>query len=568
MLRRIILNSYIGLFSFLFAVIFTAQILGIAGLYTARLAIPITIIVAVVAFLAYVRFDNGWLNEIEAEDDVPARLQNSMLLSSLLIVLLVFVLRMLLWPHSELGRVISDDFLSYHSIKILDFLRSGSIWNLAIPYGQYPNGYESLTVFGMFFTGDISIIGTVHALIFVLFWLTISLLLLRYTKMPLIFSLLISLILCFVPFLYSALLLVGKNDILLSLTVLMAILHAPVGNKRFHPLGLAFATMMSLATKVTGLYVLFYLWGLVLWHWWQAYREKQFSSYLSPYIFAATIAIMFPGGLWVIRNYLLMRELFTTEVASFFHTSIGANLTNPALYNSGSESLWLLGGLGLLVVVMVFVWRDSRLYWSMVGVLAMIAATFIITPLGAFHVTQPNRLHLEWRYVFHGIVLLEILIVVLLSGTILRIYQNVVKNHLYINALSALILIMTFIVLAGLGFTDLLSYDAERSKILLDPYGSEQSIYDYARTELESGIVYVERVKPFYVMYGNPNLIAIEGYKYPLGRADIYEEPIPDYVLFVPTRRVPEPTLSGLTSIYEWELIYEDETGQIYRRLP
>jgi hypothetical protein len=563
-----VLNTYSGLFCFLFAIIFTAQILGMAGLYTAWSAIPMTIIVAVLAFWGYKRFDNAWLNELESDSEAPPILVNTILFSTLLIVFLVFVQRMILWPHSELGNIISSDFLGYHSIKILDFLRSASVWNLALPYGQYPFGYESLTVFGMLFTGDIRILGTAHALIFVLFWLTIALLLLRYTKMPLAFSLLISLGLCFVPFLYSNLLLIGKNDVLLSLTVLMAILHAPLGSKRFHPLGLAFATMLSLATKVTGLYVLFYLWGLLLFYWWQAYRQKQFVAYLSPFVLILTLAIMFPGGLWVIRNYLVMGEIFTTEVASFFYTSIGANLGNPTLYQSGRESAWLIAGFVFLLIVMGFVWRNPRLQWSMLGVLVMVAATFIVTPLGAFHVTRPELMHVEWRYVLHGIALLEILVLVLLWRFLFALYQQLAQKPLLVNALSVITLIITFVVLGLFGSDKLFVYDSERGERLLDPYGEQQSIYDFARTELDNGVAYVERVNPFYVMYGNPNLTVIEGYIYPLGRAEIYDEPIPDYVMFVPTVRASEPVVSRLSKRYEWELIYEDETGQVYRRVP
>jgi hypothetical protein len=127
---------------------------------------------------------------------------------------------------------------------------------------------------------------------------------------------------------------------------------------------------------------------------------------------------------------------------------------------------------------------------------------------------------------------------------------------------------MTILLFGRLGFNELLSYDAERGEQLYDPYGKEKSIYDYARTNLDSGTVYVERIRAFNVIYGNPNLIVTEGHIYPLGRAEIYDEPIPDYFMLGRKITSEQVITHRLETVYEWELIYEDETGQVYRRVP
>ena len=155
MLRGFVLKAYAVLFSSLFAIIFVAQILGFLNLYRPIIAVPATIIVAFLAFWGYQKFSL----ELPSKDLDSKTLQNSLILSSLILVFSVFVVRMLLWPHSELGKTISVDFLGYHGIKALELARSGSMWNLAIPYGDYPNGYESLVAVGLLIIGDIRVLG-------------------------------------------------------------------------------------------------------------------------------------------------------------------------------------------------------------------------------------------------------------------------------------------------------------------------------------------------------------------------------------------------------------------------
>ncbi len=146
------------------------------------------------------------------------------------LVIVIFVQRMLLWSQSTLGSIIAPDFINYHGIKALQLYYIGSVWDLSIPYGQYPFGYESLIAFGMFFTGDIRVTGVVHALTFIVFWLTIALLLIRYARLSIDVGLLLALMLCFMPIIFPQLMNVGKNDVLSALTILIAILHAPIGD--------------------------------------------------------------------------------------------------------------------------------------------------------------------------------------------------------------------------------------------------------------------------------------------------------------------------------------------------
>jgi hypothetical protein len=554
MLRRFVLKSYAILFSSLFAIIFVAQILGFLSLYRPIIAIPATILVAVLAYWGYQKFSL----ELPSKELDSKTLQNSLVIASLILVFCVFVVRMLLWPHSELGKSISGDFFGYHGLKALELARSGSIWNLAIPYGDYPSGYESLASFGLLLLGDIRVLGFFHALIFVLFWLTVALLLMRYAAMPLPWALFLSVLLAFFPLFYSLLLSIGKNDVLLTLTILTAILHAPIPSRHFHPLGLAYSTMLSLAVKASGLYILFFLWALVMLYWFLAWREGKAKAYFHPAVFLLSLAIMFVGGLWVIRNYLLLGEVLTVEVRSFFITSIGANLTNPLLYNSGTETWMLLGALAIVLVMAAISYKLSSP--SMGLLLLVIALTFVFTPLSAFHTLQSEVLHVEWRYVLHGSVLLAILFLALLW----KAFGAKIQEQRF---LAPLPLIMSIALMMLLNPLDLFAYDASRAEQFRDPNGAAPSVYDEV-ARLESGIVYLDWGNWFVLAYSNPNITITQGTLYPLGRGDIYPAPVPDYAFFIPRAHDPEPNFDNLGAIYDWELIYSDETGNLYRRLP
>ena len=55
------------------------------------------------------------------------------------------------------------------------------------------------------------------------------------------------------------------------------------------------------------------------------------------------LLLMFPCGLWVVRNYVVMGSLTSPEISNLFVGSIAYNLPNPQLYTSGMESLTLIG---------------------------------------------------------------------------------------------------------------------------------------------------------------------------------------------------------------------------------
>jgi|GEM_PF-3996304 len=556
------MRLYAVLLSIVFAIVFVAQILGFIGFYTAPIVIPATVVVAILAYIAYQRYGVSWFETLSPSESQSKWLRNSILFICMMLVTVVFLQRMVLWHQSTLGAIISPDFGAYHSVKAYQLLRDGSAWNLAIPYGQYPFGYESLIAFFMFFVDDIRVTGTVHALIFLLFWLTIALLIVRYSQLPLDASLLIALAICFTPIVFPQSLNIGKNDIFLSLTVLMAILHAPVGSEHFHPMGLAFATMLSLATKATGLYILFYLWGLVMLNWGLRFRDGTWQDYLQPITFLLTLVVMFPGGLWVIRNFLILGELFTSEINSFFQTSIFANLDNPALYNSPSSSTLLLVLIVVLVLSVISLFY-RRLGWQMSGTLLVITVTFAITPLSAFLTANNlNYLDVQWRFVVHGIVILWIVAVAILAPVIRFLYERVSSQEVLSIIASAGVIAAGFGLIFVLGIDDLFGQNPAQWEKMLDPSLQENSIYDEIAT-LEEGTIYIENTNWLAILARNPDLRITE-LRYPLGHADVYPVPDVDYIAFIPVF-TDEPT--GLIfNETDWELIFDNDTGRLYQR--
>jgi len=400
---------------------------------------------------------------------------------------------------------------------------------------------------------------------------TIALLLLRYARIPLVIVIALSTSLLFVPLFYGQILLIGKNDLLLAVMVLLAILHAPIGTEKrsLHPLGMAYATMIAIATKATGVTILAPLWLLVLWQWWRAYRVGNAVKFLHPTMFILTLLLMFPGGLWVIRNYLMMGMVVSPEIASFSVTSIGANLSNPLLLNSGGESMWLLLGFGAMLAIFLLLIITRRLGWELALYWVAMLAAFMFTPLGAFHTPESTTLHIEWRYALHLPLLGVVIVLVFVAPLIMRLYQWIQQNRALRYSVSGLLIIGAVGVLVLLNPAELFSLDAERARILRDPYalqeGEYKTIIDYAQREISEGAVYTASVPRNYLLIADPDLTIVEDIHYPLGLPPLEPQPEPDYAILhrsVVGRGMVPP------EAYEWELIHEDFTGRIFRRTP
>lgn len=571
--------------SLLFACIFTAQVLSFANLYTPLFAIGGTALVTILAAYAYLRHDHHWFKQaMQPPADETTTIRHAIVLLVVIFTGVLFVYRMTLWPQSQLGAVIAGDTLSYHFVKAIELYRTGSLWDISFAYAQYPIGYEALGALALMLTGSLTAIGVFHALIHLLLFMTLYFLFRRYTGLSVGLCLLATLAITLFPPLHSMLLIVGKNDILLSLTLLIAILHAPLGHapRAWHPYGLAFATLISLSVKASGFIVLLYLWLLVLYRWWQAYRAGYARSYLHPATFALLIAIMFPCGLWVIRNLIMMGNVFSPEVSLMFGGSIAANLSNAALYTSGAESMWLLIIAAITMSAIIgtafvgyYTQQTSLDLWTS-GLIALMWLAFVITPLGAFHTSQSPAPHIEWRYTPHLFMFLFVVGLALLQPLILPLYQRInAQSVLRWAAIAAL-------AIGGVGLAividlrEALTLNPDHQRILQTPYevavgrDGYASGYDYVQQNLHDVVIYYNVAERYYLYGDNYSNTFTPGYFYPLGNPDAVTPPVPDYAAFIgyTPQHLQFMSFAPLRADYAWQLIYDDDVSRIYRRTP
>jgi hypothetical protein len=409
--------------------------------------------------------------------------------------------------------------------------------------------------------------GLVHLVITLLLWLTLYALLRRYTDFTPALSLALSTMCFFVPLIYSQVVVIGKNDVLLALSVLMAILHAPIGrtdDRTWHPVGLACATLLSIATKGSGLYVLVFLWGMALLQAWKDWQNNQPS--LRPGQFMITLLIMFPGGWWVLRNLVIMGQPYSPEVSNFFQTSIVANLSNPALYDMarGFDNLLILLAVSVLLIS-VLLWRNY-FSWRMAALLAVLMLNYVATPLSAFDTIERDVLNIEWRFQVLPLLVMLIISISLLSPVIMRMYHAVSQHRGRVLAVCGLTLAGTFGILWFLDAPDFFRLQ-QRSPFAYPP----DSVYSCVDERLQRGTVYLENTSGFYLRYHNSNLHFTTGNAFPLRMPDVYNPPPPDYAVFI--RVIPDITmqfryLDYLDMPLAWDIVCEYDSGTVYQRIP
>ncbi len=573
-MHHFLLRLYGIILCILFGIITAAGLVSFGSVYQPLPVLIATFVTTSIALYFYFRHDNGWFAAVfPAQVHPQSRLFWSAIGVALVLLISVFLFRLVNYPLSAAGNVIPGDAISYHFLKAMELIRTGTLWNVAHLYGEYPIGYESLIAFGLLFTGSWQFAGIIHSLILLLLILSIYLLLRRYTHLPDALLFLISVALFFYPDLYSQALIVGKNDLFLAATILGAILHSPLAlrgqSNACHPLGLALLTSMSMATKPGGIWILAFLWLLVVIYWGQAYRAGKAQQYLDIRHFVLAIGLMFPGGLWVIRNYSLMGRFFSPEVSSFFAGSIFANLANLRLYTSGLESYALIGLSLWIFALVIFLALFVPLPLTLL-LIVMIGA-FMITPLSAFHTTAQVTVHIEWRYTTHLFFILLILVIARFE-TLLKKFVTFAMQHQRI--FTAMLITGCCGILAILNPTELLALNPDNALKLRDPYSETvgvngyHSVYDYVQHEIQNAVIFSHGAEPFYLYNPTQPTNQIIGHtRHPLGMPDLIALPEPDFLVYIPENLPGEARDPFIfVSDYAWELVYEDSRGAVYQR--
>jgi len=582
MLHRSIMTVYAFLLSLLFSTMLIANITSFLGIYTPTLVLTATFATTLASFGLYQWAGKEWKQNSFNPPSTPRNQQSlawSVIIACILVIGMIFVVRMMMYPYSSLGDNISGDLIGYHGVKAIELVRTGTLWDLDMPYGQYPIGYESLLSSSYLIGQNFHLAGLWQAISLITFQLTVYLLFIRYTTLPNWIAFAVSTALLFIPNFYGLFLLIGKNDLLLAISVLGLLLHTPLGmtsnDKSHHIIGMAYMTMISLSTKASAFPILFLLWIIFLWRWWEAYRNKTWKEYANPFIFVLCIVLMFPSGLWVIRNYIMMQELFSPEISSFFIGSIANNLTNPDLYQSGQESIDLI----VFVIIQVFfmgwiLFSKTLSKWHSL-ILFVMFVTFAITPLSAFHTPERHTLNLEWRYTLHTFYYNIVLLVVLLSPVILHIIsktQSIKVPNLVWRVCPLLPVLGSIFAFGVLSAQNFWAVDIERDWVFSETQaytiGDDiyVSIYEYTRENIQDSVI-VYSVGEHLFLYDDDLTNQISaGNRYPLGLAEVVDDPIPDYMVHASLEADPFDFLPEY-DVYDWEIIYEDATGQIFKRI-
>ena len=563
--------------SLFYGTIFSGQVLGLLGLYS---VIPAALLsLACAGFVFYLFIANRrWLAEFpdarQGSTRWSAALDLVLVLAGILLFTLLALYPLVRWPFSPISNPLTWDAGLYHFPKAIEMLAHGSAWDLSIDYGEYPFGYESLLALAFGLNNAGYLIGLVHALIAAYFFLALWLLAARFTRLPrgLITLLVAVLILSrlFFPkidsniwwIIWTQVILIGKNDLLLAAALLSVALFMPVGTEqdgkhRFFLPGLAAASMIALSVKPNSALLVLFVWGVVLF---QMIRSGQIHAFIKALVGAALLVL--PGVLWAVRNLVGLHALFSENTLKLGGLSIAGNLSNPFLYKHIPSQL-------VIVLALMFMTLGAALFWRRLGLYTLAGfvffLTFVLTPASAFLGNNQQPAQIAWRF---GVGLLAyqfVFLLVLLEPVIVRIYE-----WLAARALFAVGCIVLAVVFSAWGFwkgADLLDPVAHGELILQDqfpaPVGVDGyfSAYDFVHQKIHNSVVIVENGLPFYL--------------YDRGFTNTVTRSRPaDYVVAFKTAWTPGKQEAYPESISQpgwdakWQLIYEDAQGRVYQRKP
>jgi hypothetical protein len=573
------------------------HILAFLGLYRLETFLITAPLAVIGAGWLYTRGFDAWANAIfpplpfdpkliPARERRLAQYDRACLIAAVILLLLIFLLRVSLFPWSNVGDLVSADAIAYHFPKAFELARTGTLWDVSFLYAEYPIGYEGLVAGGVLLTGTIFPAGLIQALTIILLITTLALLISRYSGLPIGIALLLMTGLCLHPSLYGLLLLIGKNDLLMTTAILAAVLHSPltVGAKSraFHPVGLAFATMLAMSVKATGFIPLGFLWLLVFWEWgqryWQSWTHPGRSSG-SPLqqpighghlrqdvlnLIGLTL-LMLPCGFWLIRNLVMMHRPFSPEVSSFFQGNLLFNLTFPKLYSDGPESTTLIAlAVWGVIFIALAAWRGG---WRVAALLVTFWIAFLMTPLGAFHTPERHTVRIEWRYITYLFLFMAVLIISAFTPFINRAFALVVRRPILV-AIGLVVLCGGILIYID-PISGLLPRPANVER-LANPYieGNETgavSVYDYVRRFITGSVVYYNGIEPFYFYIPRTTNRFMDVTPHPLGMPDLVPRPTPDYLVHRKAWHIP-PEQWPLWNDYEWEIVYEDSLNVVYQR--
>jgi hypothetical protein len=579
MKQRALHLTFVALLCFFFAEVYAAQVLGLLGIYRAWAAIPLTLLLTAGALWLYLRWDGrAFINSFPAEIPLPGRLDTLFFFLGAGFFLLFAFYPVTAWPHSIVSETLHWDAGAYHFPKAVELFKTGGVWDLSIPYGEFPFGYESLLSFALLLAGDETFFGAVHALIGLFFILGVWLLARRYTRLP-GGLLLFGLSLVFLSELYlvqgnpfyillDQVYMIGKNDLFLAAGVLAAVVHAPVSrmrqpasSSRAHLPGLVFATLLVLASKPAGMFVVAPLWLPVLWGWWKDWRAR---GRFPGKELAFSIGGILPGGLWVVRNLTIIHTIFPEGVWVMNEWSIANNLTNPFFYAHLPRNFIFL--LAILALALAFTLWKRTPGWRVTLIFFVLFIAFLFTPESGFQKTTQEPTRVAWRLGL-ALVAYELVVLVTLSEMLFeRALAWLGERRAVLTALAGILVLASLFLaydtrgsLALIPANEIVLRDEFRQPVGVDGYHSP---YDYVQRNIHGSIIEVNG-GVFYYIYGPGYTNIPIKRQYPLGRSFMVRQLEPEYYVVIP-----HGDEFPITPEWEakWRLLYRDQEGLVFER--
>lgn len=578
-MKKLLTSAFVITLAAVSGIILTAQLLGFTKAYYALPVFVLSLVLTMAFTFVLSKFSvNQFLIPIL---DRPDRLRSSKWVGisittfGILLLVIVLLLPLIFWPFSSINSELNWDAGLYHFPKAAEMVISHSAWDLSIPYGEYPFGFESLIAFSFLISPGGYLIGLMHAIILLFFTLSLTFLLLRYTCLPKSFTFFIVVVLItsydivqtsLNPFGILRILAftIGKNDFFLAAAMMSLLFFSPIGpDYPAHDLiGLGLSSALVASIKPNGLFLLLFVWALVLVQVIKQMRNHQWTR-TDSWKWIGVIIINLVSVLWVLRNLLVQHTLITQESAHLQSNSILQNLNNPLFIHSlGLLSALFLGSLIFLSIVAIF---NRKIHFSLPLTYLVLLFSFVATPAVLyFGSSGKDEAIIFWRL---GVYLFafEIPVLFLLCDPALCWFltnkKSVIRNtsQFAIAFLFVAVSIFTcsrnysrFIPVPG---HDLVLKDQYQHSVGTNGYFSA---YDYVRKNITNAVIWVDNGLPFYI-YGE----SLSNSSTHLREAD--------YQLFLATNWIGQSGFSeNLDSkewLSHWELVYADPEGRVYKNL-
>lgn len=569
----ILLWIFIFLTALFYGIIFAGQVLGLMRLYSVGLAVPVSLLCGGLVFYLLAA-NRRWFSFLDEEDSARSGtfpqtlLDVSLTLLGLALFTGLALYPLARWPFSPISQTLNRDAGLYHFPKAIEMLSTGSAWDMTIDYGEYPFGYESLLALAFGLNNDGYLLGLTHALIALYFLLAWWLVMARFTRLPhgiIIFLVtLLTISRLYLPnnniwwILWTQVILIGKNDLLLGALLLSVALFTPAGDEKNQAAclpGLAAASMLALSVKPNAALLVLFAWGIGSFF---LTRSQGLKNTLK--IQAWYVLLIVPGVLWAFRNLAAMNSLFKSSAARLSSWSIAANLTNPYFYEHIPTQFYVVLGIALISTLAALFGAKIRLP-ALLGLVLLL--TFALTPASAFLGSNQQPAQIAWRFAVGLLAFQAVLLLMLLAPIIREVYAWAAPRW----ALAALIIALAAGVSAfGVwNNRNLLKYKPTGDLVLRDPFDKPvgtngyYSAYDFVQKNVQNTTVIVENGLPYYLYDKNLTNTVTRShdadYFVAFKTSWIRKEGFPEMIF--------QPEFEQ-----NWLLIYEDSQGRVYKRKP